>query len=56
MAERLELADEVALAGFGVGAAFEVVGAEVLVGGLVGEDVPDDAELDLTRFRGRVMG
>ena len=44
MTEGLELADEVALTRFGVGASLEVVGSEVLIGGLAAEDVPDDAE------------
>ncbi len=44
-AERLELLDEVALASVLVDAAFVVVGAEVVVGGVgVGEQVPDDDE------------
>ena len=43
--ERFELLDEVALASLLVDAAFVVVGAEVVVGGVgVGEQVPDDDE------------
>jgi hypothetical protein len=42
VAEGFELADEVALAGLGVGAGGEVVGAELLVGGALFQHVPDD--------------
>ena len=42
VAEVLELSDEPAGVSFGVGSAFEPVGAELLVVDLVVQDVPDD--------------
>jgi hypothetical protein len=56
VAELLELAHQVALAGSGVGALLEVVVAEVLVVDAVGEDVPDDDDEGVReRERGLVL-
>jgi hypothetical protein len=44
VSEGFEFGDEAAGFAFGVQAAVEVVGAEFLVGGAGGQDVPDDDE------------
>ena len=42
LAEGFELADQVALAGFGVVVQDEVISAQILIGAVVGQQVPGD--------------